>query len=315
MTHWRQVRRAAADFWLNLMFALALYCPVVVATVRSFFLWWAWCFSPGLRNGPIRNARWLLGEASSRRQRVKLAKSVINHFYLFIYDIARCARLSQASRDRLIERVDGLEYYDQARAEGCGAILVTAHLGSFELGVTALKRREKHIHVVFHQDTKDRFERLRARQRRALGVIEAPVERGLQTWLALREALHADHVVLIQGDRVMPGQDGVKMPFCGGHMMFPTGIVKLAVASGSPIIPVFVIRQPNGKVRICLERSIQVQTPCGRIDAEHPAMIQLAGVIERYVKTYPEQWLVLQPAWCEDQSRGTQESAAQDICV
>ena len=43
----------------------------------------------------------------------------------------------------------------------------------------------------------------------------------------------ADEVVAIQGDRVMPGQKGERLAFFDGHMLFPTGPVRLAIASGS----------------------------------------------------------------------------------
>jgi KDO2-lipid IV(A) lauroyltransferase len=91
----------------------------------------------------------------------------------------------------------------------------------------------------------------------------------------------------------MPGQKGLRVPFLHGHMELPTGPVKLALASSAPILPVFAVRTPDGRIRIHIEPAIVVED----IDA---AMSKLAAVIERYVRDYPEQWLLFHKAFCED---------------
>jgi KDO2-lipid IV(A) lauroyltransferase len=112
--------------------------------------------------------------------------------------------------------------------------------------------------------------------------------------MTLRDALRANEVVAIQGDRVMPGQKGRRMPFLGGHLMLPTGPVKLAMASGAPIIPVFSVRTPRGGVRLFIEEAITVDQ-----DVDE-ALARVAAVIAKYVSAYPEQWLVLHRAFDED---------------
>src|SRR5439155_1382943 len=83
-----------------------------------------------------------------------------------------------------------------------------AHLGSFELGAAMLAKHERRIHVVFRRDRHWSFEQMRSEQRARLGIVEAPLDDGWDIWLRLREALLADEAVLLQGDRVLPGQRG-----------------------------------------------------------------------------------------------------------
>ena len=125
----------------------------------------------------------------------------------------------------------------------------------------------------------------------------------------LREALQNNQAVAIQGDRVMAGPKGVRVPFLGGHVMLPAGPVKLALASGAPIIPIFSIRTASNKVRIFIEQAIVVAPETGDDDPLTPALQKLAGVLEKFVRAYPEQWLVLEKAFCEDWS-GTSEANA-----
>jgi KDO2-lipid IV(A) lauroyltransferase len=195
-----------------------------------------------------------------------------------------------------IESIEGHENYQTARAAHKGAIVVTAHLGSFEVGIAALLEHEKNIHVVFRRDAYGLFERTRSDLRRQLGVNEVCVDDGLGTWIELRDALTSDHVVLVQGDRVMPGQKGTRMPFMGGHMVLPTGPVKLALVSGAPIVPIFSIRTPNGKIRLFVKEPIWVQNP----DQIDEAIARLAEILAAYLRRYPDQWLMIHRAWCED---------------
>ena len=72
------------------------------------------------------------------------------------------------------------------------------------------------IHVVFQRDDRASFDRLRSKLRSKLGVAEAAIDDGWSIWGRIcGKSLEADEVVLIQGDRVMPGQRGVSHAFPG----------------------------------------------------------------------------------------------------
>jgi KDO2-lipid IV(A) lauroyltransferase len=144
------------------------------------------------------------------------------------------------------------------------------------------------------------FERLRSEQRARLGVIEAPVDDGLATWFKLRDALVANEVVLLQGDRTMPGQRGVVVPFLNGHVEVPEGPVKLALITGAPIIPTFAVLTDRATVRIILGAPVLVGGSDPGAVSPEVALSKLAAEIAEVVRRYPEQWLVLEKAWVED---------------
>lgn len=309
-----RLRRGAADFWVWLLVWHAEHLPRLARALRPVMVFFAWHCSRSMRAGTLANARWLLGESSTPRQRAALGRTVVDHFYGFIHELGRNRGRRRADLLADVAGVEGSERYRAARALGQGAIVVTAHLGSFETGVMALRGMEEKVHVVFRRDRMARFEAVRSDQHRRLGVIEAPVddEGGWAVWVRLRDALRADEVVLMQGDRVMPGQKGVRVPFLGGHIEVPAGPIKLALASGAPIVPIFSVREPGrpSRIRVFVEEPITVQPGPSDPQTPHPALLQLAAVIERYVSRYPDQWLMVQPVWCEDgagSSRGCGE--------
>lgn len=263
-------------------------------------------FRAALRSGPRANGRWLLGPDATPAQLTRFEDRVLRNFYRFIHDVGRAGNMDRQTILEQVERVDGRQHYDAARAHKRGAIFATAHLGSFEVGMAALADLEPRVHVAFQQDVFSAFDTIRDQLHRKLNVIDAPVNRGPETWMTLRDVLARDEVVLIQADRVMPGQKGVVVPFMGGHVELPMGPIKLAAISGAPILPVFTIRLPSGKSRIVIEPAIEVR-PDERVvrPAEPPRpLLELAAVIEKHVRANPEQWLMLHPMWCEDRPEG-----------
>ncbi len=288
------------NFWLNYLFWHAEHAPWVIRATRVFYLTLAWHVATSMRRTVMTNVARLMGAQAPLKQRRKVARRIIANFYLFVHDIGCAVRMSREQLLARIKTVEGHDRYQAARQAGKGAILVTAHMGSFEVGAAALRELEPMVHVVFRRDVQARFERLRKALHEKLGLIEAPVDDGWGVWMRLRDALGRNEVVLMQGDRVMPGQKGVKAPFLGGHMLVPAGPVKLALATGAPLIPIFALRQADGKVKLIIEEAIDVRPDESGEGRIHPALVRLVNVIERYVKAYPEQWLTLHYACCED---------------
>ena len=292
----RLIRRKAADFWLNLLFRLSRHNPNFPVRTKPFFFWFTWNFADLMREATLCNARRLLPPGSTKIDHLVLARAIIGNFYDFICDVGRSVGQSRKQMLERIEATEGQENYFAARAPRRGAIVVTAHMGSFEVGMASLRRHESKLHVVFRRDAYGKFEQTRSMLRKRLGVNEVCVDDGLGVWVRLRDALRNDEVVLVQGDRVMPGQRGRKMRFMGGHMMLPTGPAKLALASGAPIVPIFSIRRPDGAVRLFVEPPIWVASD----DEVDRALEQFARTLERYLRRYPDQWLMIRRAWCED---------------
>lgn len=292
----RWIRWAAAEGWLNLLFFASKRLPYLSQRLRRSLVKAAWKKSQYFQDNILANARWLLGEHSTRQQRWDLGLAVLYSFFDFICDVGQCVGKTRRQIRDQIESVEGENLYRQARSAGKGAIVLTAHMGSFEVGMAAILEQERRVHVVFRRDAFGLFERTRSRLRQQLGVIEQPVDDGLATWMKLRDALAADEVVLLQGDRVMPGQKGRAVPILGGHMVLPTGPLRLAQASGAPIVPIFSIRQRDGRVRLFIERPIVVDEE----QSFETGLETIRSILENYLRRYPDQWLMIHKAWCED---------------
>ncbi len=295
-----RIREATANFWRDFMYWSVEHCPLFVLITRPFFLWFALKFSKTLRDGPTANARRLLSPGASDVEVERLRRKMIQSAYTSIYELGLAAGATETVLSNWIEKVDGLEYYQQARESGNGAIIVTAHIGPFEVSLSALRSREKKIHVIYQRDARSGFDHLRSKLRAKLGIIEEAIDDGWAIWTHMRDALLADNIIVIQGDRVMPGQRGVPVPFLGGHVLFPTGPIKLAMISGSPIIPIFSVRTRVGHCRVIINKPVFVSREPGPVNGDHPALRNITSAIARVVQAHPEQWAMYEKVWLED---------------
>ena len=277
---------------LNALFRVAPRAPWLLRWLRPLAVRSTVILSHAVRRNTRLNASRIFRRALDNAEQRDFTESVVGNFYDFVTDMGRSAAQSV---DQLLARVDnvhGLERYRAARAAGRGAVLVTAHIGSFEIGLAALRREESNVCVVFKRDSFGAFERLRARIRAKLGVHGAPIDDGLLSLLRLRDALVANAVVVLQGDRAMPGQRAQIVPFLGGSICLPIGPLKLARLTGSPIIPVFVI---PGQRRDHFD--IHLGEPIAPSDH---AIFAIAHEIQTIVSRYPDRWLTLDRAFFED---------------
>ena len=262
-----------------------------------------------MRRSTAANARRLFA-APSWIVLYRYGVGVVGSFYAFVIDVAEASGLSRLAIESRIARIEGAEQYRRMRESGRGAVLVTAHMGSFEVGLAALRQVEPGVHVVFKRDAFGGFEALRSNLRARLGVQEAAIDDGWGTLTRLRDALAADEVVVVQGDRAFPGQRTAIVPFVGGHLAIPAGPATLARLHDSPIVPTFVVREPDGRFVVHLLEPIFVgdraDSPDDGVDS---AIHAIAAAIERFVIAQPEQWLVLEPAFVEDRARAAPATA------
>jgi lauroyl/myristoyl acyltransferase len=290
------LRRRCAGAWLRLFFRIVGLSPAFAAAARPVFVFLAFSFSPRIRRATAVNAARLLDHPDEKTKRL-FGRRVVGSFYDFVCDVGATLHSTREQLAARIESVTGTESYHAARAAGRGAVLVTAHMGSFEKGLVALPIQEKRIHVVFKRDKIGGFEKLRTELRKRLNVAESPVDDGWGVWVRLREALQNDEVVAVQGDRVLPGQKGIPVAILGGTLLLPTGPFKLAASAGSPVMPIFSTRSPDGRIAIRIEPAID--------PTDVDAAVRLFGAcLERQLRTHADQWLVLDPAFLEDEPAG-----------
>ena len=207
-------------------------------------------------------------------------------------DVMLMMRLKGGKLQGLIGRRSDSAPLDSALKAGTGAILVSPHLGNWELGGLGLADLGYAINVLTFREPDEKVNDLREEVRGERGIRFIYVDRHDTSPLAIIEAVNAlrrNEVLALLGER-----DGsshtISLDFFGKPTDIPVGPAYLALASGAPVIPVFVPLE-NGKYSTLMDEAIYFKGGHGKHnDAIRDGMERLVKVFERYIRQYPDQW-------------------------
>jgi KDO2-lipid IV(A) lauroyltransferase len=110
------------------------------------------------------------------------------------------------------------------------------------------------------------------------------------------QALRKGELVLLACDRDVTGEAPQAL-FFGEETRLPDIAVRIALRTGASIIPVFNLRRDDGRYDVYIEPPIKVASNGSGAVAE--CMNEVIRVMEKYIKSCPEQWAVLEPVWPE----------------
>jgi KDO2-lipid IV(A) lauroyltransferase len=206
--------------------------------------------------------------------------------------------------------IEGRAHLEQCRAAGRGAIVLTAHLGNWELGAVTMRRLGLPISVVALPHPDPRIDALFVRQRERCAVRVIPLDQGV-THQALRRLSRGD-VLGMLGDLDFMG-NGLPVPFGTGTLTIPRGPAVLSLRSGAPILPAFLIREQRNSFRLWVEPPIRADRDTAHAAALPSLVRQCGRAIERYVRRFPEQWVVFDEAVRPADFPGPQRHAAHEL--
>lgn len=202
-------------------------------------------------------------------------------------------RLRGKRLQAMIGRRSSSKPLDDALAAGTGAILVSPHFGTWELGGLGLADMGYKVNVLTFREPDARVNEQRELMRNERGIGVIYVDRDDSSPLAIIEAVNAlrrNEIICLLGDR-----DGsyntVTVPFFNRPTPLPAGAAYLSLATGAPVIPAFVVMEADGRYATLMEDGIVFKGSHGQNQqAVQEGMTSLALVFERYIRQYPEQW-------------------------
>lgn len=205
-------------------------------------------------------------------------------------------RLAGMGRAQVRERtrVTGLGVVESAVREGRGVIILSAHLGNWEIGGSALVARGFPLDVVVARQRNELFDRHLTRSRERLGFGIIPRNEGRHGVLA---ALKAGRLAGILGDQDAR-RAGVFVDFFGRPASTARGPAVLALRSDALIVTLFAVRLPGWKPRYHVHLEALEGTAATGRAARVAAITQAYTTrIEEYVRRYPDQYFWLHKRW------------------
>jgi len=220
-------------------------------------------------------------------------------FWNFAWSITERERFREA-RGLVDWEFEGIEQLDRLVKNEQGAIVLTAHMGNYDLGAylfaEKMKRQLRMVRAPERDPATDQFEYAErakvASENFAVGYNTD--SDGLA--FELLEAIQSRQIVAIQGDRVTAGISTFPTTLFGRNSQLPSGPFALSMATGVWIYPLFVIRVGRRRYRVITEEPFQcLRTGRDRDRDIARAMERWRIILERVIRAHWKQWFMFEP--------------------
>ncbi len=229
---------------------------------------------------------------AQRQQRLRLT---FRNLGWLMAEFCQMSKYSAAFVQDKVMRYEGLEHFLAAEARGKGVLVLTGHLGAWELSSFVHSLLSHPMGMVIRRLDNPLVDRLVNEIRCQHGnrvLHKDDFARGLIS------AMHRGEAVGILMDTNMTPPQGVFVPFFGVPACTASGLARVARKTGAAVLPGFLLWEPAEKryvLRFGEELALQ-----NTADSEADALANTAlftRTIEAYIRAYPDQWLWLHRRW------------------
>ncbi len=231
-------------------------------------------------------------ERSARR----LARAAFHSFGYMMIDLFRVRARGLAMVPPLLphERDDGVLRLLPDSDRGC--LLLTGHLGSWELGGAYLVEHGFRVAELGQPELDPEIDALRVSLRRRAGVEWIEIGTHLATALQVRSTIERGVHVALVCDRAYP-EDCVVVDFFGRPTPFLRSPARLARLCGCAIVPGYLLRNADGSYRSWFGEPLTIDREAEPEAEDRRVMGAVARVIEQGIREDPSQWYNFYDYW------------------
>ncbi len=293
------VRRATLREWLEyfglrLIVAVLKWLPRSLSRVKGATIGFlAWHLIGRLRRIGLRNLS-LAFPDMPLAERERILRTLYRYLGWQMAEFCRMPRATRANAQQFF-RYEGLEHYLAARSRGNGVLVLTGHLGAWELSSFYHSLMGYPMSMVIRRLDNPLVDAFVNRIRCLHGnrvLHKDDFARGLL------QAMHRGDTVGILMDTNMTPPQGVFVPFFGTPACTASGLARVAAHSKAAVLPGFMLWEPRER-RYVLHFGPEL-TLSRTGDATADALANTAlftATIESWIRRYPEQWLWVHRRW------------------
>ena len=219
------------------------------------------------------------------------AREVFRNFGRYLVEFFKTSEIIDDDFIKNRVQISGAQHLECALKGGKGGIIVSAHIGNWELGAmlvsmlgyplmaVALPHKERPVNDLFNQ------------RREAKGITVVPMNMAIRR---CTEQLKENKFIALVADRDFSNH-GFEMDFLGRKMLIPKGPAMFSWKTGAPIIPVFLVRGENGNFIMTCCKPIDPpskNTPLSEDEVVLGIMRRYVPIIEEQIRACPSQWLL-----------------------
>ncbi|MEO7318112.1 MAG: lysophospholipid acyltransferase family protein [Chthoniobacteraceae bacterium] len=256
--------------------------------------------NPAGRDALRENLRVITGKTGDALE--TLCADNVAHFSRMLADYFRCGTGDPSRANELLHEWRGFEHFESARARGKGIVLVTGHLGNWELGGTLLALRGLPLTVITLEEPSTELTRWRDEMRQRIGIKTITVGPGHDfAFVEMMNVLRRNEILAMLVDRPYAGT-GATVNFCGRDTQFSTAPALLWQHTDAAVIPAFVLQESGGRYISFADAPLDFHPGAGKREALIENTQRLATHFEDIIRKHPEQWFNYVPIWNSESS-------------
>ena len=245
----------------------------------------------------VSNMRRVLGEAADWRVVKETARDSFRNYAKTLVDFLRFPHLDINDIRRAIPSQRGWEHLDEARDGGKGTIVITGHIGNWDMAGALLGSHGLPIYAVADTFEPKRIDDLINGTREKYGIKIVKLETG--SLKQIFGALKRNEIVMLMFDRPEPEQ-GVPVQFFGETAWVPEGPAAIARKTGAAIVVGYCARRPGNRTFYgVFEKSVEYQHLLTG-DKEHDIQSitqEIVSRMEAIIRRHPDQWFMFRQMW------------------
>ncbi len=250
-----------------------------------------------------KNLFFAFGREKTSREVDAIGARVLGNMLQTAFDFLRFSQFARAGKvPPFVETGDAFSLCKDILQEGKGVIIMTAHMGNWELLAGIFGMQGFSGAVVGRRIYYEPYNRW------IVGLRESVKVRTIYRDQAVRdihELLKRKSVVGLLPDQDMDQVRGIFVDFFGHPAYTSVAPVKLALSTGAPLLPAFLVRVPGDRYKLIVEKPVRPRSDGSRDEAVRKYTEAWMRCFEAVIRRYPDQW-----AWMHDRWRTTPEKAA-----
>lgn len=272
--------------------AISLGLPIWVSyRIAEFIADMKYYLSPNDRMFVKENLRVVLGE-SSREDVDRVSKDVFRNFGKYLVEFFRFPKIdSDFIKNRV--KIKNPELIEEALKENKGLILLSAHIGNWELGGAVIGMLGYKANVIALDHKESRVNDFFIKRRFLKNVNVIPLGFALKKCL---RALGNNEILALLGDRDF-SKNGIEVNFFNKKAIMPKGPAVLKLKTGAAVIGAFLIRDPDNSFTFYFQKPKEIKIESFNEDAVKKLTESYLEMIEDVIRKYPDQWYVFRKIW------------------
>ena len=244
------------------------------------------------RNIAINNISRAFGWQPQSDEVLRIVRQVFNNLGTMIFEIAWAARLSPEVLMRHF-KISGREHYHRAMEKGKGVLLLTAHMGNWELFTVIAHMAGIPANVVYRPLDSQALDEAVKQIRCRFGAELIPTKRA---FFRIVKALKKKECVAMLMDQNVDYYNGVFADFFERRACTNKGMAVMALRTEAPVVPIFLLREGlSFRAEVCPEIPL-TKTGDSQKDIELNTE-KYNRAIEKIIRQYPDQWFWVHQRW------------------